>query len=201
MVRIGGEFTDIVVVDEHNISAFPNKRLIAIVHEDEVTSLSKELPYQSSPGCSFQSHYYNEGAVLRKPRFVLGTPVNPSEIETLIARNKELVEKLRVEDRRVDEAVKSFEKQIKDLTEKLKEMDGKRAYAEQGEIAAKERCDNEAEMRKKMADERTKAVKDLQEYKEAVARVMLLVPGKGEMSVADLVEAEKVGEIMGGESK
>jgi len=199
-LNIGGGFTDIVVVDESQLQYNTGKRLIAIVHEDEHVSLSREQPYQTSPGC-WSSHYYSEGALARRFKFVLGTPVTSSEIESLIARNKDLVEKLRGADWRVDEAVASFEKQVKELTEALKKEQVARAEAEVDRDSANRRRDEENKMRREMAEERNKAVSDLASYKAKVSEVMLLVPNRGEMSVAELVESSDVADIMGGEKK
>jgi len=196
-VRIEDEYTDVQIVDEHNLSMYPTKRLIAIVYEDEVISLSKEYPYVTSPGCCPTNHYFNDSAVARKPRFVIGTPATESEMDRLSARNKDLEEKNSKADQRVNEAISSFEKQVKEAAEKLKEETVARKAAEdQLSFSEKER-ELQTKMRKEMAEERTTAVNELRDYKEKVSAVMLLVPDRGEMSVGDLVEAAEVGEVMG----
>ena len=203
LLNVCGGFTDIQVVDEYNLPNFPNKRLIAIVHQDEQQSLSKEHPYQTSPGC-FSSHYYSEQVLARTYKFVIGTPVTPSEIESLISKNKELEKKAASADQRINEAIDSFQKQVVDLTKKLEEMKKEKEAEEKDKNRAeadlaseRRRKDEEIKMRKEMADERTKAVKELADYKARVSEVMLLVPGRGEMSVADLVESAEVADIMG----
>jgi len=207
LMNVCGGFTNIEVVDEHNLQYHPNKRLIAIVHEDEQTSLSKEQPYQSSPGC-FQTHYYTEQVLARTYKFVIGTPVTQDEMDRLTALNKELEAKAASADKRIDEAIDSFQKQVVDLTKKLEEMkkekeeeERDRKSAESQMADARRQRDEEIKMRKEMADERTKAVKALADYKARVSEVMLLVPGRGEMSVADLVESADVADIMGGEQE
>lgn len=203
LMNVSGGFTDIQVVDEHNLIHYPNKRLIAIVHEDVPESLSKEQPYQTSPGC-FSSHYYSESVLARRYKFVIGTPVTPSEIERLIDINKELEKKANTADQRVNEAVESFQKQIVEATKKLEEMKKEKEAEEKDKNRAeadlaseRRRKEEEIKMRKEMADERTKAVNELRDYKAKVAKVMLLVPDRGEMSVGELVEAADVADVMG----
>lgn len=193
-----GEFTDIEVVNESQLPHKTDKRLIAIVYEDQVTTLSREHPYQTSPGC-FSSHYYSEQALARSPKFVMGTPAVPSEVDGLIAQNKELKRLNFGADQRVKKAADDFAEQLKEAAEKMKEIDGRRAAAEQGELSARGMLDDEIERRKLAEEAAGLAQKALREYKEKVAAVMLLVPSRGEMSVADLVEASDVGDIMGGE--
>lgn len=200
MVRVVGEYTDIVVVDEHGISMHPNKRLIAIVHEDKEISLSKNIPYQTSPGC-YSTYFYSEGAIARKPMFVLGTPVTQSEMDYLVERNKDLEAKNATADKRVDEAIASFEKRVKELTESVHKENELKQSALASLSIAKTNNAKEVDRRKKAEEAAEAAQKALKDYKEKVSQVMLLIPSRGECSVADLVESADVAEVIGGEKE
>lgn len=200
---LGTDFYELTVVRPEDMHTHSHQRIVAILYEDEVISLGKQYPYVVAPGAYPQMVSYFDQAVSRSIRLLVGTPIIPIEFEVLRARNLELEirgadveEKIRASKQELELALKTA---LEDLnrTKKDLEMNTRTIKSLDDQLRVRQ-----SELTSALAN-RDQVRKDLAELKESVFRVMLLV-SRGEASVKEMIESEKVAEIMGkpdGEAK